>query len=125
VTRPKRRNPLRSLTETRGVFTATFVRYGLRPGWTRPTERTLLLRDITTTGGKIVAEHLWFNLTSTFAMLGDLTEGDRVEFQARAKPYTKGYVNFREGVDDRTTDYKLAWPTKARRVADADAKDAS
>ncbi len=77
----------------------------------------MLLCSITTEDGRVVADHLWFNLTKAFAVLGELTEGDRVEFHARAKPYIKGYVNAREFIDERQDDYKLAWPTKARKLA--------
>ncbi len=41
-----------------------------------------------------------------------MTEGIVIAFYARVKPYTKGYVNHRQGVDDRQTDYRLSHPTK-------------
>jgi hypothetical protein len=63
-----------------------------------------------------VADHLWFNYTKGFQALGILVEGDVIEFYARVREYTKGYVNYREMIDEREIDYKLSYPTKFRKV---------
>jgi hypothetical protein len=76
-----------------------------------------LLKDVKDAAtGVIMTDHLWFNLTKGFAALGPLEPGAIVEFDARVKPYQKGCVNWRQGIDERMIDYKLSHPTKIRRV---------
>jgi hypothetical protein len=62
-----------------------------------------------------VADHLWFAYTKTFQAV-ELRPGALVEFEARIKQYTKGYVNKKYGIDQREIDYKLSHPTKVRVV---------
>ena len=77
---------------------------------------TVLLVDVRDSDGNPVTDHLWFNYTKGFASLGDLQEGDVIRFDARVRPYIKGYVNQREYIDEREVDYKLAYPTKVARA---------
>ncbi|HWY11337.1 MAG TPA: hypothetical protein VN026_08430 [Bacteroidia bacterium] len=106
------RNELKKIQGKRGKFYGVFERYGTKTNWKGYPEDTVLLKDIKDLTGKIVADHLWFNLTKGFEKIGQMIEGDIIQFEARAKPYTKGYVNYREGIDDRRTDYRLSHPTK-------------
>jgi len=46
---------------------------------------------------------------------GELKQGDKVEFHARVKEYVKGYVNYRDDIDESEIDYKLSHPTKIRK----------
>lgn len=110
------RKTLSKLNEFRGKFTGTFVRCGTKPGWKGNIDTTILLKDIKDMNGNIVSSHLWFNCTKGFMALGELNEGEMIEFFARVKPYVKGYVNNREFTDEREIDYKLSHPTKVRRV---------
>lgn len=48
----------------RHVFTATFIRFGFRDGYKGPV-KTILLQDVLL-DGKIVTDHLWFDLTKGF-----------------------------------------------------------
>lgn len=64
----------------RHVFTATFIRFGFRDGYKGPV-KTILLQDVLL-DGKIVTDHLWFDLTKGFES-ADLLPGDVVEFCAR------------------------------------------
>jgi hypothetical protein len=109
------RKELAKLVEQRKSFTGVFIRYGFKNGWKGKREETVLIKDIieVDTGIKIT-DHLWFNLTKEFANLY-LTEGDRIEFHARAKAYRKGYVDKRF-IDNRRTDYKLSHPTKVKKL---------
>ena len=77
---------------------------------------TVLLVDVRDSDGNLVTDHLWFNYTKGFESLGDLQEGDVIRFDARVRPYVKGYVNQRAYIDEREVDYKLAYPTKVARV---------
>jgi hypothetical protein len=54
---------------------------------------------------------LWFAYTAGFEK-ANLHEGARVEFEARVKAYSKGYVNSQVGINNRRQDYKLSHPAK-------------
>jgi hypothetical protein len=110
------RRKLANIEEERKRFSGAFVRYGKKAGFRGKTQETILLRDIrSVTDGQIITDHLWFNLTKEFAAL-QLSEGDVVEFDARAKSYVKGYVNRLGKIDNRKQDYKLSHPTKVEKV---------
>jgi len=76
---------------------------------------TVLLVDIRDSNGKLICDHLWFNMTKGFEVLGTMREGDVIQFEARVKEYKKGYVNRRAGIDQSRSDYKLSHPTKIMR----------
>jgi hypothetical protein len=98
------RQELESIYGQRKRFFATFVRGGQKRGFRgRPSTFTLLFRDIRDASGRIVADHLWFNHTESFA--DDMVEGDVFSFDARVDEYLKG-------IDGCGHDYKLSRPTK-------------
>lgn len=99
----------------RHVFTATFIRFGFRNGY-MGSVKTILLQDVSF-DGKIVNDHLWFDLTKGFNE-ADLSPGDVVEFCARVSAYEKGYKGYRDDVFDRPIekDYRLSRPTKIKRI---------
>ena len=85
-------------------------RFGTVTNWHGFPEPTVLLQDVVfVNSGQQATDHVWFKVGQ---MWRGVKEGDTVEFDARIASYTKGYVNHREGVDDRTFDYKLNRPTK-------------
>ena len=110
------RKDLRVISGERKGFSGTFVRFGLKSGWRGRTEKTVLLRDVCDAEtGKVVADHLWFNLTQGFASL-NMAEGEVVEFKARVRPYEKGYFGKREDVFIAPElDYKLGYPTQFKK----------
>lgn len=79
-------------SKERHVFTATFIRFGFRDGYKGPV-KTILLQDVLL-DGKVVTDHLWFDLTKGFKN-ADLLPGDVVEFCARVSVYEKGYKGYR------------------------------
>lgn len=104
-------------TGTRTSFTGTFVRFGTKVPYKGPPITTLLIKDITNDDGSITEDHVWFSMTSRFENIKDeLRDGVKLTFEARIKPYTKGYVNRREWIDERVTDYKLSYPTNIQIV---------
>ena len=105
------RNELRKQNNVRKRFSGVFARMGNKSsyGYMKP---TVLLNDIRDSSGKLVSDHLWFNHTKGFMGLGVLGVGDRISFDARVRPYVKGYVNHREYIDEREWDYKLSHPNK-------------
>jgi hypothetical protein len=111
------RKKLAAINEERKRFTGIFVRFGKKSGWKGRSEDTLMLRDICdATTQQRVTDHLWFNVTKEFDAL-NLKPGQSVEFDARSKQYTKGYVNKLGSVDNRKYDYKLSHPTKVAKVS--------
>lgn len=110
------RKELKQKNGIREKFTGEFEKYGWKTGYKYP-EQTILLLNIKTEDGKIVADHLWFNLTKGFSELGELKKGNLIKFKARVKRYTKGYKGYREDVyKPIETDYKLSHPSKVEKI---------
>ncbi len=109
------RTELKRVEGERARFSGTFSRIGVKTSFGH-TKQTVLLTKICDASGRLVADHLWFNLTKGIQALG-LRVGDVVEFEARVKSYEKGYRGRREDVYDSpvSTDYKLSYPTKLRK----------
>jgi hypothetical protein len=98
----------------RKKFRAIFTRFGKKVNYKGYSETTVLLTNIADVEtGNVVADHLWFSYTAGFES-ANLKEGATVEFEARVKEYSKGYVNKRIGINNRRKDYKLSHPTKIR-----------
>ena len=70
------RKQLKQVNGIRATFRGTFERYGSKTSFGH-FKQTLLLKDIYDCDAKLVADHLWFNLTKGFARVG-LQEGDTV-----------------------------------------------
>ena len=110
------RNELGKMNQTRCRFKGIFERYGKKTNYKGFPETTVLLKEIRK-GDKIVSDHLWFSLTKGFQKLGELKQGDVVEFDARVTEYLKGYKGYREDVDKPLeTDYRLSFPTKFSKI---------
>lgn len=96
----------------RRTFTATFVRFGQKPGWSEEWVKTILVKDLRLADRRrshFMADHLWMNLTKAFEAL-DLQEGDVMTFDARVSEYIKGRRE--EGL---SVDFHLTRPTKASK----------
>lgn len=110
------RNELEKINNERMRFVGIFDRYGTKSGWKGYPVKTILLKDVTNGDGvRIITDHIWFTMTKGFETLGKLTKGDRIEFYARVKEYVKGYVNYRNDIDESEIDYKLSHPTKINK----------
>lgn len=107
------REELAELDDARYTFTGKFERLGTKRGYYGETEYTLLLVEIKGPDGKILTDHLWFNLTQGFeAILPQVQYHSVIQFVARPDVYMKGYL---DGVMDfRSWDWKLSRPTKIR-----------
>lgn len=102
---------------TRKKFRAIFIRVGKKTSFKGYSEETILLKNILDAEtNKVVADHVWFSFTKGFEKLS-LTEGVKLEFEARIKEYRKGYVSPRYKINTCTTDYKLSHPTKIKKLA--------
>ena len=112
------RKNLKALIEERKKFIGLFERYGTKSGWHGFPIKTILLKDISD-DKCIVADHIWFTMTKGFEALGELKQGDKIEFCARVKEYYKGYAGYREDVQIEKPielDYKLSHPTKIKKI---------
>ena len=106
----------------RRSFRATFVRFGSKQGYQGYKEETILFKNIMDVSTrKLIADHVWFNLTKGFERLS-LKPGAQVTFDARIKEYHKGYVNRRYGIDNRKKDYRLSHPTNVSIVTTSEGK---
>lgn len=111
------REALAVIDGVRASFSATFVRYGSKPAYKGPAVKTLLFSNVKGTAGSEVCDHIWFTTNKQFEKL-DLQSGDVVLFDARSKPYVKGYKGYRDDdwdVKPIETDYKLSHPTNIRK----------
>ena len=110
------RKPLARMEGVRTRFSASFERYGSKHGWHSETVVTLLLEDLKDSSGRVLADHVWLMETKAFKAAGPFAAGDGVSFDARVRPYVKGYVNRREYIDEREIDFKLGYPTRVARI---------
>lgn len=109
------RAALKQIKEVRATFTGTFVRLGTKSSFGHP-KQTLLLADVKDSEGKIVTDHLWFNMGIQFMAL-HLQPGDVVQFDARVTEYIKGYRGYRDDVyKPIEKDYRLSYPTKIKKI---------
>jgi len=100
----------------RKTFRAIFSRVGKKVGYTGYSEDTILLTRITEVEtGRVVADHVWFTYSKGFEAVA-LKPGVAIEFDARVRQYTKGYVNRQLQVNRTRHDYKLSHPTKIKLV---------
>ena len=103
----------------RRKFSAIFVRFGKKTNYHGYSEETILLKHVVDLEThQVVADHVWFSYTKTF-QLARLTENIAITFHARVKEYTKGYVNRRFKIDQRTRDFKLSHPTQVEIIPSA------
>lgn len=105
------RDKLRAIEGQRARYRATFDQFNSRTSFGYEV-KTLLLRDVTDVHGREICDHIWFRRGKQFDNL-NLQPGDRVEFQARADSYRKGYGSREE----KQLDYCLKNPTKVCRLA--------
>ena len=96
----------------RKKFRAVFRRFGKKTNYHGYADTTVLLMNIKDAEtDMVVADHVWFAFTKGFEKLR-LKPGMTLEFDARIKPYRKGYVNRKYKIDQRKDDYKLSHPTQ-------------
>jgi hypothetical protein len=107
------REMLQQIDGVRARFRGTFREFGQRTSYGY-VKRMALLVGVTDLRGEEMCDHLWLNLTLQVQRL-DLQPGDRIEFDARVRPYTKGYY------DNRQRDYRLSNPTNFTKLGTHDA----
>lgn len=114
------RKKLKTIEGERIRFRATVEKFGKKTNFKGFPEDTILFKNvIRVDNGEEATDHIWFTVRKTIESL-NLNPGDVVEFDARVGDYVKGYVNFWQGIDERTLDYKLNRPTKFKILKRAD-----
>ena len=113
------RKELQNKANERLTFCATVGRFGTKSNYHGYPVDTILFKDVTfAETGEKATHHIWFTVGKRIEDL-ELKEGDKIQFDARIKNYTKGYVNYREYIDERKIDYKLSNPTKIKLLENA------
>jgi len=98
---------LGAINGKRDTFQGIFERYGTRFDRKGRRKNTILIREIKNGDGCIIADHLWFNDNKDFRSLGRLNKGVAISFDARVKPYKKGYHNPNKSIKKKELDYHL------------------
>lgn len=110
------REGLKKLNGIRKKFRAVVGRLGKKANYLGYSDDTVLLKNIVDLEvNSVVADHLWFTFSKAFDK-ANVKEGSVIEFDARIKEYSKGYVNKRYKVDHRKADFKLSYPTNIRVI---------
>ena len=110
------RKNLKNIEGERLRFKATVERFGKKTSFKGFPEDTILFKNvIRLDNNELATDHIWFTVGKTISSL-NLNSGDVVEFDARVGDYVKGYVNYREFIDERTVDYKLNRPTRFKII---------
>jgi len=109
---------LQPLDGQKSRFVATFEKYGTFRS-RGIVGKSILLRNLKTIKGRLLADHIWINYTAGFDALGEFLRGDVVQFTATVRPYMKGYFGNR--IDDRlkhkgSLDYRLTYPRNVERI---------
>ena len=109
------RKELKKLDGQRDVFIGTFVREGLKNAFKGGVLPTLLFQEVQRVSDKkLMCDHLWLNKTKALAAL-DLSAGMQIEFAARVKQYSKGYLGKKEDLKKEVKqDFKLSHPTQVK-----------
>ena len=118
------RKELKKLNGQRDLFTAKIVKEGAKSSFKGAPLPTILLKEVRrASDGKLMCDHLWLNKTKAFAAL-DLSVGLEVQFAARVKPYSKGYMGKKEDLKrEAKQDFKLSHPTQVKVVESQTRKD--
>lgn len=109
------RKKLKELKDKRIKIIAGFEKFGTKINFKGFPEQTALFVNLTDENNNELCDHIWFTVGKRIANL-NLKYGNIVSFEARISEYVKGYVNFKEYVDERTIDYKLNNPTNFKII---------
>lgn len=71
------------LSNTRETFTATFSRYGTWRNWNGEDEKKYIFKDVKNKDNKLITDILWMKDGKNISKLGELKEGDIIQFEAR------------------------------------------
>jgi hypothetical protein len=110
------REALQLLDGQRLTVTAIVLKHSMRIGWGAVREPTILLGQVTTDDGALLADHLWFNLGKRLAA-AELHLGDRVQLSARVARYRRGMVRLPGEPMCFNEAYGMLYPTRVQVLA--------
>lgn len=84
---------------------AVVERYGLKSEYIGGDSITILMKDIMLTDGEreVMCNHAWMTCGKWFQN-ANIKTGSKIKMNCHVKEYEKGYVNWREFIDERTID---------------------
>lgn len=106
------------INKERKTFTAIFQKHGKKSGYHGYLNMTILLSDLKSTDGEILTDHLWMNVGKRIEEL-KLTPGNIIQFDARVKPYVKGYSKD-DDENPKRIDYGLEYPSKLSIIGNSE-----
>lgn len=110
------RTQLKKIENTRIKVIGEVSRFGYKPGFKNyEGSDTICLTNIMDSEGNVLTDHLWLVIGKQLKTI-EPQIGDKLSFCARSSQYVKGYVNYREGIDERHIDYRLSNPTKFSKI---------
>ena len=112
------RNKLRALrNKKRPTFSATFKKYGLRKTYFGKFKQTALLVEVKYKG-EIVADHLWFEVNSSFREL-KIKKNEIIQFKATISEYLRGYIGTKPINSKRKLelDYCLIYLSEFKKIS--------
>lgn len=110
------REALKNISGKRIKVFAEVGNFGTKKAFKGAPIPTVCLINVKGETGNEICDHLWLTMRKQLSSLG-LKVGDRICFEARSKPYIKGYKGRREVFDRPVTqDYTLSNPTKFKKV---------
>lgn len=114
------REALRPLEGRRITITGTVAKFGCRPLGFNLYGETVCLEDVIAGDGAPLTDHVWINMGARMEAL-DIRTGDVVTLTARVRSYTKHqrvvWKNGKFKFTHASLDYKLAYPSRVRRLA--------
>jgi hypothetical protein len=113
------RESLIPLLGQRLTVQAPVLRFSKTVGWAGVWQSTVMLGPVTTQGGAVLTDHLWFTMGQRLAAL-DLHLGDVVQFSGRVTTYRRNYRREPGQPATWTEDYGLRYPTRCLVLARAE-----
>lgn len=111
------RHELKKLDGQRDLFSAKFVREGIKSAYRGALLPTILLKEVRRVSDqRLMCDHIWLNKTKALEAI-ELKVGLEIQFCARVKQYTKGYLGKKRDINrEIKQDFKLSHPTQIRAM---------
>jgi hypothetical protein len=107
------REALAILNGARITVQATVVRRSTRPGWTGTKQPTILLAEVRSLDGALLADHLWLLVGRRLAAL-DPQPGDVVQLDGRVQSYLHRHSRGSGAIMPDSEDYNLYYMSNCR-----------
>jgi hypothetical protein len=105
------REALAILAGSRIDVQATVLRRSTRPGWAGAKQPTVLLGEVRSTDGALLADHLWLVVGRRLGAINP-QPGDLLAFSGRVRPYLHRHSRSTGEVIPGSEDFTLAFPSR-------------